>query len=246
MKKILIIGATSAIGIACARVWVAEKAEFFLVGRNSERLRQVADDLTARGAGRVHVHVLDMNLIDRHAEMLRTCFDAMQAVDIALIAHGTLPDQTACQQDVSLALEEFSSNGLSVIAILTRLANRMEIQRAGTIVVISSVAGDRGRFSNYLYGAAKAAVGTFAEGLRARLFHAGVHVMTVKPGFVDTPMTRGLSLPRALVVPPERVALDITRAVRNRIDSIYTPRFWALIMFIIRTIPGFVFKRLKL
>lgn len=246
MKRILIVGAASAIASACARLWAAEKAEFFLVARNAERLRQVADDLVARGATAAHVYALDMNDLAQHARMLDACFAALRTVDIALVAHGTLPDQAACERDVELALREFSSNGLSVISALTLLANRMEPQRAGVIAVISSVAGDRGRFSNYVYGTAKAAVSTFCEGLRARLFHAGVHVLTIKPGFVDTPMTRGLPLPAALVATPERVARDIQRAIERRGNSIYTPGFWALIMLVIKSVPNFIFKRLKL
>lgn len=246
MKKILIIGAASAIASACARLWAIDKAEFFLVARNQERLRQTADDLTARGAAAVHVFALDMNQFDQHAQMLEACFGVLGKVDIVLVAHGTLPDQAACQQDVALALREFSSNGLSVVSVLTLLANRMEAQRSGTIAVIASVAGDRGRYSNYLYGTAKAAVSTFCEGLRARLFHAGVHVMTIKPGFVDSPMTKGLPLPGPLVASPDRVARDITRAVERSANVVYTPGFWALIMLVIRTVPSFVFKRLKL
>ena len=135
---------------------------------------------------------------------------------------------------------------MSVIALLTLLANRMQAQGSGTIAVISSVAGDRGRPSNYLYGSAKAAVTTFCAGLRARLFKSGVHVLTIKPGFVDTPMTQGLTLPRLLMTSPERVALDIHRAIRRKSNSIYTPYFWAVIMFVIKAIPNSVFKKLKL
>ncbi|SDI37216.1 SDR family oxidoreductase [Pseudomonas panipatensis] len=246
MKNILIIGANSAIANACARTWAAQQARFFLVGRNTDKLAQVADDLRARGAKDVLTHALDMNDLQAHEAMLGNAFSSLGTLDICLIAHGTLPDQAACQQDVEVALREFSSNGLSVIALLTRLANRLEQQRSGTIAVISSVAGDRGRPSNYLYGTAKAAVTTFCEGLRARLFKAGVHVLTIKPGFVDTPMTQGLPLPKALVATPDRVARDIVGAIEKKKDSIYTPAFWTAIMLIIRSIPNFIFKRLSL
>jgi short-subunit dehydrogenase len=246
MKKILIIGATSAIATACARIWAAEKAEFFLVGRDADKLRQTADDLSARGAAAVDGHLLDVTDYDAHPAMLDACYLALGRVDVALIAHGTLPDQKACEQDVGIAMREFSNNGLSVISLLTLLANRMEAQRSGTIAVISSVAGDRGRPSNYLYGTAKAAVTTFCEGLRARLFKSGVHVLTIKPGFVDTPMTHGLPLPKALVVTPEVVAKHITGAVGSGKNSIYTPWFWAFIMGIIKAIPTGVFKRTNL
>ncbi|MED5611531.1 SDR family oxidoreductase [Pseudomonas sp. JH-2] len=246
MKNILIVGASSAIATACARQWATERARFFLVARNEEKLGQVADDLRARGASEVQTYALDMNDLQDHEAMLASAVASLGSLDISLIAHGTLPDQAACQQDVDLALREFSSNGLSVIALLTRLANRLEQQRNGSIAVISSVAGDRGRPSNYLYGTAKAAVTTFCEGLRARLFKVGVHVLTIKPGFVDTPMTQGLPLPKALVATPERVAGDIVRALEKKKDSIYTPAFWAGIMLIIKSIPRPIFNRINL
>lgn len=245
MKKILIVGANSAIAAACARRWAEQPATFFLVARDSGRLEQVAADLRVRGAT-VHVHSLDCNRFEDHAPMLDACQQALGSIDIALIAHGTLPDQKACEQDVTLALREFSSNGLSVIALLTDLANRFEAQRQGCIAVISSVAGDRGRPTNYLYGTAKAAVSTFCEGLRARLFKVGVHVLTIKPGFVATPMTAGLPLPGPLVATPEKVAGDIVAAVERRRNTLYTPWFWALTMMIIRSIPQSVFKKLNL
>lgn len=246
MKKILIIGATSAIAMACARLWAEQGYEFFLVARNSEKLEQTACDLRARGAKTVTVHLMDATDNTAHPAMLVSCLAALRQIDIALIAHGTLPNQPACEQDVTLAMKEFASNGTSVIALLTLLANQLEAQRCGSLAVISSVAGDRGRPTNYLYGTAKAAVTTFCEGLRARLFKVGVHVITIKPGFVDTPMTQGLRLPAALVATPERVAKQIVRGIDCKTAILYTPRFWALIMLIIRLIPQPVFKRLNL
>ncbi|MCL6690563.1 SDR family oxidoreductase [Pseudomonas sp. R3.Fl] len=246
MKNILIVGANSAIATACARTWAAESARFFLVARNAEKLEQVSADLGARGAAEVKTYELDLNHLTDHETMLAKAFDSLGRVDICLIAHGTLPDQAACERDLDLALYELSSNGLSVIALLTRLANRMEEQRTGTIAVISSVAGDRGRPSNYLYGTAKAAVSTFCEGLRARLYKVGVQVLTIKPGFVDTPMTQGLSLPKALLATPGQVARDITQAIDKRCNSIYTPWFWSPIMLLIRNIPTFIFKKIHL
>ena len=245
MKKILIVGGTSAIATACARRWADQGADFFLVGRTADKLGQVADDLVARGAT-VQTHVLDLNRFDQHSAMLDACYAALGQVDIALIAHGTLPDQKACEQDAQVAIKEFTNNSLSVIALLTDLANRMEAQQSGCIAVIASVAGDRGRPSNYLYGAAKGAVTDFCSGLRARLFKSGVHVLTIKPGFVDTPMTQGLALPKLLLVTPDKVAQDIVRAVEKGRDTLYTPWFWRVIMLIIIHIPGAIFKRLAL
>lgn len=246
MKKVLIVGATSAIATACARLWAAEGAELFLVGRNPEQLQLIAADLRVRGAARVESHELDLNHFNAHEAMLQACFTQFGVLDVALVAHGTLPDQQACERDVDLALQEFASNGLSVIALLTRLANRFEAQGHGSLAVISSVAGDRGRPSNYLYGSAKAAVSAFCEGLRARLFKAGVHLLTVKPGFVRTPMTLGLALPELLLAEPEAVAMDILRSIERRASVRYTPWFWWPIMQLIKSIPVLLFKRLSL
>jgi hypothetical protein len=243
MKRVLIIGATSAIATACARIWAGQGSEFFLVGRSGEKLEQSAADLTARGAKAVTVHCMDATDFAAHGSMLESCIAAMRQIDIALIAHGTLPDQKACEQDVSVALAELNNNGTSVIGLLTVLANQFEKQRCGTLAVISSVAGDRGRPSNYLYGTAKAAVSTFCEGLRARMFKVGVHVITIKPGFVDTPMTKGLPLPAALVAKPEQVATLIVKGIDGKKNTIYVPGFWRLIMLIIKMVPAFVFKR---
>src|SRR5258708_5009690 len=180
-QRIGIIGATSAIAVACARRWAARGARFFLVARNAARLEQVAQDLLARGAAASARHVLDANSIEDHATMLEAAFSALGEIDTVLIAHGTLSNQAACEQDAALTLREFSTNAVSVVTLLTALALRMERQGRGAIAVISSVAGERGRRSNYVYGAAKAAVTTFCEGLRARLFRAGVQLTIVKP-----------------------------------------------------------------
>ncbi|WP_045218696.1 SDR family oxidoreductase [Desulfonatronum thioautotrophicum] len=246
MKNILIIGATSAIASACARNWAKENANFFLVGRDQTRLKAVADDLLTRGGNAVHTHTMDVNALSDHSAMLDAAFSTMSRIDVVLIAHGTLPDQQACEQDVNVAIQEFTTNGLSVIALLTNLANTMQAQGSGVIAVISSVAGDRGRPSNYLYGTTKAAVNTFCEGLRARLAKSGVHILTIKPGFVDTPMTASLDLPRMLVASPETVARRIVRGVDMRRNVLYVPAFWSQIMWIIRNIPEPIFKRLNL
>lgn len=246
MKNILIVGATSAIAIACARQWAKEGARFFLVARNGERLQQVAGDLKARGAQFAACHQLDINRLELHSAMLEQCASELGALDVVLVAPGTLPDQAACQSDPAVAVREFNTNATSVIALLTPIANTLEAQKRGTLAVISSVAADRGRPSNYLYGSAKAALTAFCEGLNARLFKAGAHVLTIKPGFVATPMTAGLPLPGPLVATPEKVASDILRAVDKRKDVLYTPWFWSLIMLIIRSVPKPVFKRTSL
>ncbi len=245
MSKVLIIGATSAIAIACAREWAKEGTAFFLVGRNARDLDDVRADLAARGAT-AQTHVLDFAATETYPAVFEQCFAALGRVDIALIAHGSLPDQKQCEADADIAMREFMLNAGSVIRLLTLLAARMEPQKSGAIAVLSSVAGDRGRPTNYLYGSAKAAVTTFCDGLRAQLFKSGIHVLTVKPGFVDTPMTRGLPIPGILLAQPRTVARDILAALKSRKGVLYTPFFWRPIMWIIRMIPDGVFKKLNL
>lgn len=245
MKKILIIGATSAIAEATARLWAGEGHRLYLVARNGERLQAMAADLKIRGAESTGVGVLDLNDFARHQQALDDAVKALDGIDVVLIAHGTLGDQKACEQDFNLTLRELNTNAISVISLLTHLANRFEAQGHGTIAVISSVAGDRGRQSNYVYGTAKAAVTVFLQGLRQRLHKSGVHVLTLKPGFVDTHMTRDFKK-GVLWVKPEVVARRIAGSVAGRRDVVYAPGFWRLIMAVIKLIPEKIFKRIKL
>jgi len=245
MRKVLIIGATSAIAEATARILAGRGDALYLVARNPARLSAVAADLTVRGSPRVSSEVLDANDLAGHEAMLARAEAFLGGYDTVLIAHGTLSDQKACEQSVELALREINTNGLSVIALLTRVAARLEQQRAGTIAVISSVAGDRGRGSNYVYGSAKALVTAYLSGLRQRLTKVGVNVVTIKPGFVDTPMTA--AFPKGpLWARPEAVAAGIVQAIDRRKNTVYLPGFWWPIMLVIRAIPERVFVRLSL
>lgn len=246
MKRVIIVGATSAIAVACARRWAAQGCEFFLVARSAEKLGQVANDLRTRGAGKITIHTMDATDLEAHPTMLKHCLDTMLRIDVVLVAYGTLPDQHTCERDVTTAMREFNNNGASVIALLGLLANWLEAQAHGVLAVISSVAGERGRPSNYLYGAAKAAISTFCEGLRGRLYRKGAHVVTIKPGFVDTPMTADLRLPRLLVATPDQVARRIVSGIERHVCTLYAPRYWALIMLLVRAIPQPIFRRLKL
>ncbi|OZI62974.1 SDR family oxidoreductase [Bordetella genomosp. 11] len=243
---IVIFGATSGIAQAVARRYATEQAALFLVARDSEKLALVSADLKARGASQVHAFSMDATDYARLDELCDSAWSSLHHVDVVLIAHGTLPDQKRTQTDLDYGVHEFRVNGESAIACMTVLGRRLQEQGRGVLAVIGSVAGDRGRGSNYLYGAAKAAVDAFASGLRARLFKAGVHVLTIKPGFVATPMTAGLDLPPRLTAQPDEVAGDIIRAISRRKDMLYTPGFWRLIMAIIRLVPNFIFKRSKL
>ncbi len=245
MKKILIIGATSEIAEATARLWAAQGHRLALRGRDGERLRAIAVDLGIRGAGAVDTAPLDVNDFDAHADAIDAACRALDGIDIALIAHGTLGDQKACERDFRRALRELDTNAISVISLLTHLGNRFEAQRHGTIAVIGSVAGDRGRQSNYVYGAAKGAVAIFLQGLRNRLHAAGVQVLTIKPGFVDTRLTRSFAK-GPLWVGPGRIAADIVSAIDGKADVVYTPFWWRYAMLAIRAIPERLFKTLRL
>jgi len=246
MKKILIIGATSAIAEATAQRYAKEGASLYLLARNEERLASLIADLKIRGASSATYALLDVNDRSRHEAVLKEVIKTLGTIDVALVAHGTFGDQKACEDDVERALLEFETNAVSTMALLTRLANLFEKQHGGTIAVISSVAGDRGRPSNYVYGTAKAAVTTFCEGLQARMFRSGVHVLIIKPGMVATPMTEGLTMPALLVAKPDQIAADIVRAIEKKTDTLYTPWFWKYIMAGIIHLPSALFKKANL
>ena len=242
MKKILIVGATSAIAEATARLWAQSGDQLFLVARNAEKLEAIAADLRVRGCQKVETYVMDANDFDVQPAMLDAAEQTLNGLDTVLIAHGTLSDQTACQQSVELTLQEIRTNALSTIALLTHIANRFEQQKKGTIAVISSVAGDRGRQSNYVYGSAKAMVTAFTSGLRQRLYKSGIAVVTIKPGFVDTPMTADFKK-GFLWASPEKVGDIIVRACNKNSNIVYAPWFWFGIMAIIKLLPERVFKK---
>ena len=245
MKRVLIVGATSAIAEATARLFAARGDSLYLVARNANLLDSIAKDLSVRGAANVATELMDATDIAAHERMLERAEQSLGGLDVLLVAYGTLSPQQECEHSVERTVRELDGNAVSVAALLTAAANRLEARRAGTIVVLSSVAGDRGRQSNYVYGSAKALVTAFTSGLRQRLHKAGVAVITIKPGFVDTPMTaafrKGL-----LWAKPDQVASGIVRAIDRRAGVVYLPAFWRPIMFVIRAIPERIFQRLTL
>jgi short-subunit dehydrogenase len=245
MLKVLIIGGNSAIAEATARRLAERGDALYLVARNEAITAAIAADLRVRGAPRVGFEALDVNDFDAHEAMLERADNFLGGLDTVLIAHGTLGDQRACETSVELTLQELRTNALSVVALLTPIANRLAGKGAGTIAVISSVAGDRGRASNYVYGSAKALVTAFLSGLRQRLSKAGVAVVTVKPAFVDTPMTAAFDK-GPLWVGPELVATGIVRALDRKSPTVYLPRFWRPIMLIVRAIPERIFARMAI
>lgn len=245
MKRVLILGATSAIAEHTARVYAQRGDSLMLVARNRERLAAMCEDLKVRGAATCELSVTDLTDYASHEGLIKSAYDKLGGLDVVLISYGTLGNQQACEQDFSIAMMELQTNFTTVVSLLTLLANYFEQQRQGTIAVISSVAGDRGRQSNYVYGAAKGALTIYLQGLRNRLARAKVQVLTIKPGFVDTPMTREFKK-GLLWVGPEVIAKGIVKAIDRRKDVVYLPFFWRYIMFIIKIIPERIFKRLSL
>ena len=243
--SVLIFGATSAIATEGARCFAAGGTTLFLVGRSPEKLAALRDDLLVRGASKVETQTADLSDIASHQALIEAARQSLGTLDQVLVAYGVLGDQQASEDSVETTLREWQTNATSTIALLTLLASELERQHYGTLAVISSVAGDRGRKSNYVYGAAKAAVSTFLSGLRGRLSKSGVRVVTIKPGMVDTPMTAHLKK-GPLFASSERVGHDIYQAMLRGRDVVYTPWYWRYVMLIIGIIPEGIFKRLPL
>jgi len=246
MSRILVFGATSAIAIEAARVWAGRKERLFLVARDPRKLEALAGDLRARGAAQVETLPMDALDFDRHASLLEQAEAALEGpVNQVLLAHGVLSDEVRGRLDYAAAERDLRVNFLSVVSILTPIANAFEARGHGVIAVIGSVAGDRGRQSNYLYGTSKAAVATFLQGLRNRLWRSGVAVVTIKPGFVDTPMTAHLRK-SPLFASPQKVGQGIVRAMDRRRDVVYLPAFWRPILLAVIHVPEALFKRMRM
>ena len=246
LQRVAIFGATSAIAQAVARQLAAKGVRLHLVGRDPAKLEAVRADIAARGSAGVSMAVADLDETERHAALIDEAEQSLGgSLDAALIAQGTLPDQAACERDFALAEREILTNFVAPASLATHLANRFAPRGAGNIVAISSVAGDRGRASNYVYGSAKGALSIFLSGLRARLHGSGVGVVTVKPGFVDTPMTAAFKK-GLLWAAPGKIAGGIVSAMEHGGAEVYLPWFWWPIMFIIRHLPEAIFVRLKI
>lgn len=244
MKKVVVLGATSGIAQPLLRMMARDGMELLLVARSQERLAAVRSDLLARGATGVLTFEADLvRSPDLVVSFARECFPDF---DTLILSYGTMLDQESCQTSPEHAVRELQTNLVSAVALLTLFAQYFESRRSGTIAAITSVAGDRGRRSNYVYGAAKGGLSIFLQGLRSRMHQYGVRVITIKPGPIATAMTENLpGLP--MMTKPEAVAEDIYRSVeRGKPDILYTPRWWKWIMVTISVIPEKVFKRLSI
>ncbi len=246
MQRVVIFGATSAIAHATARLLVARGCSVFAVGRQVEKLSAVIADLEVRrGPDQIIAGAsADLDVIADHGRIFDAAQRALGGFDTVLIAHGTLPDQALCASSIEAMLAAIHTNAISAVALASEAARRLG--HGGAIAAIGSVAGDRGRQSNYVYGASKGMLALFLQGLRNELSPRGIHVLTIKPGFVDTPMTAAVTRKGALWASPERIASGIVQALAARRDVVYLPWFWAPIMLAIRSIPERVFKRMSL
>lgn len=247
VKKIAIIGATSAIAEHCARLWLAQGAnELLLVGRNADRLERVRADLTVRQpACQIGVVIANLTELSGIRALVDACCEG-STPDIVLIAHGSLPDQANCQHNLDETRQALEVNALSPALVAEAFAARLESAGRGKLVLIGSVAGDRGRKSNYVYGAAKGLVERYAQGLQHRLAGTNVTVTLVKPGPTDTPMTAHLKGQGAKLAPVEDVAARIVDGTAKGKALVYAPAKWELIMLIIRHLPRFIFNKLNI
>lgn len=246
MKKgVLILGATSSIARAAANSFAAKGHSLYLAGRDRQELQRLASDIRIRYGVMVHEGFFDAAQYDTHTPFLQQVLQKMKHLDGALLAVGQLGDHKKAVHDFNAAHDILVNNYVGACSILSVLANHFANQQSGFLIGISSVAGDRGRQSNYIYGSAKGGLALFLQGLRNRLAKQGVHVMTVKPGFVDTAMTFGLQ-GLFLVAQPQTVGNAIVRAVEKKKNTVYIPGFWRAIMAIIGSIPEPLFKRMSL
>lgn len=243
--KMLVFGATSAIAFETAKLFAHDGASLYLCARDEEDLKRLSGDLTVRGAKEVGYSVFNALDKDSIIRAIDDCLKKFPDIDGLLVAYGTLPDQKLCETDIEEMEQAIRINFTSSAIILTYISKHFEKKGQGIIAVISSVAGDRGRQSNYIYGSAKGALTVFLSGLRQRLSKSGVHVLTIKPGFVDTPMTADFKK-GFLFVKPDVIARSIYSAIIKGKSVVCLPWFWNIIMLIIRNIPEKIFIRMKL
>jgi decaprenylphospho-beta-D-erythro-pentofuranosid-2-ulose 2-reductase len=244
-QRVLIIGATSAIAAEAARIYAMRGARLHLLGRNAEKMQALCSSLPgAAGApARVTSELADFAQLENASALVARACETLGGIDVALIAHGTLGDQLRSEETFSEAEAIFRDNLLSAVAFVVPLANLFEAQKHGTLGVITSVAGDRGRPRNYTYGAAKGALNIYLQGVRSRLYRAGAHVVTVKLGPVDTPMTVSHKK-NALFAQPTAVAESIVAALDEELTEVYVPSFWSAIMPLVKHAPERVFQLL--
>ncbi len=244
-KTVLILGASSAIAQASAEEFARKGYTLFLTGRHESALAILAKDLQIRFGVAVDYAVFDVCQVKQRQQIFAEICHKCPNLEGMLVAIGYLGDQQRAVDEVDEALAIVEQNFTGLIAILQQAANYFAKKKRGFIVVLGSVAGDRGRSRNYYYAAAKAALDKFMQGLRCYLYPQGVKVLTIKPGYVDTPMTFG-SDHMFLVAKPEKIGKKIVKSIDKRREIVYLPWFWRYIMLVLKCIPEFIFKRLKI
>lgn len=244
-KNILIIGATSGMARSIAHQYAKQSHPLILAGRDRGEVERLASDIRIRYRVPVCVKSFHAEAYDEHSAFFTSCMEESAFLGGKILAYGYMEDQQSAQADFRRAKQFIEVNFTSCVSILETAARYFERERSGFIAFISSVAGDRGRPSNYIYGASKGALSVYLQGLRSRLFVSGVQVVTIKPGFVDTPMTYGLN-GLFLLAKPQDAAKRVCRAIQKGQEIVYVPGFWAFIMMVIKAMPERVFKRLKL
>ncbi len=244
-KNIVVFGAASAIAQETIKLWAKKSASFVLIDRNEDHLNIVATDAKTRGAQKAFPIIFDLSKPELHSKLIEQITQELGSIDVAFIAYGTLTNQAKAEMHPDYALQELNINFTSTVSLLLYIAAQMEKQNSGTIAAISSVAGDRGRKSNYVYGSAKGALSLFLQGLRHRLYSKEIHVVTIKPGFVDTPMTKEFKK-GILWAKPQTVAKGIVKAIEKKKSTVYVPWFWRYIMLVIRFLPERIFLRTNL
>lgn len=245
IQTIAIFGATSAVAQSLAKMHASNGDNILLLARNEKHLESIANDLQVRGATSVHSINADLADVDQHPVLLKKLGSFSDDIEKYYFFYGVLPDQAQCEVSWEYTLDALNTNFISKASLLTLIANQIEKEQNRSLIVVSSVAGDRGRQSNYIYGTGKGALSIFLQGLRNRLQKANCPVITVKPGFIDTPMTESFNK-NFLWASSEKVAKDIYRAAIKNRDVVYSPWFWRYIMLIIKCIPERIFKKLSL
>lgn len=247
MQRIVIVGATSVIAEHCAKLWLAQQPmDLTLVGRDAQRIERVAADLRVRSPQSV-IRTIPADFLDPQA-ITATVADVIKSghADIVLIAHGSLPEQTECQNDLRACRDALEINGVSPVLYAEAFAKEMGEKKCGTIALIGSVAGDRGRKSNYVYGAAKGLITRYAQGLQHRFADTGVKVVLIKPGPTDTPMTALLKAKGVKLALVEDVAKQIVDAIKKGKPVVYTPNKWLFIMRVLQHLPHRIFNKLNI
>jgi decaprenylphospho-beta-D-erythro-pentofuranosid-2-ulose 2-reductase len=244
-ERVAILGATSAIAEAAARIWAGRAARLALVGRNAARVEAIAADLRVRGATQVETFVADCAEADA-TSLVKRIVETLGGLDVALLAYGVLGDQAQFERDPDSMVDLMRVNFVSAVAWCQAIAAVLERQRSGALLVIGSVAGDRGRRSNYVYGASKAGLGVFVEGVAHRLAQSGARAVLIKPGLVDTPMTAQAGRKSALWARPETVARTIVASTNRGGPVVYAPWFWRAIMLVVRNVPSAIFHKTQL